>query len=322
MSIELSIAIVNWNTRKYLIECLESIRANLQGISYEVIVADNGSIDASPETVKKSFPWVELIENKQNLGFAQANNQIFEKARSGYFLILNPDVLITPTALNQMKRFLDDNPGCAAVSPKYINPDGSFQRFYRRWPGPEVFLVHLTKFLRLAPRWSKRIMDGYYYRLPEDDFSRDFELVQPGASCLMVRSCLFNGAPLFDQRFPIFFNDVDLCQRIRKKGYTVFYLAQAQVIHHLGKGRELDRMAEEKDYILSWIRYLRKYHRISAELVKAVIVCEFAVLTAVNAFSVLMGKKSGADYRANIRYRLDIIFEKGGFKLGPVNFHS
>ena len=314
MSIELSVGIVNWNTKGYLADCLDSLKQNLPGISYEVIVADNNSGDGSAEMIKQRFPWVRLIENSRNLGYAKANNQIFALAKAERFLLLNPDVIIVGEALIKMMRFLDADRSCGAVCPRYLNPDGSFQRFYRRWPDLKVFLVLLSRFFSLAIWFNKRILDAYYYRLPADTFDRRIELVQPAASCLMLRSSIFIKTYFLDDQFPIFFNDVDLCRRIHKQGYSIMLLPEAEVIHHLGKSRTLQKQFEEKEYILSWLRYLMKYQGAAAfSIAKAVLFCEYLALTLSNLSAVFTGNKSRREYIANLRFRRDIILGRGGF---------
>src|SRR3990167_8486737 len=134
MSVDLSIGIVNWNSKDYVCGCINSIRENLKGITYEVIVVDNNSNDLSCRMIREKFPWVNLIENAVNAGYAKANNQILKTAGADKFLLLNPDILIVGDSLKVMADFLDAHKDCAAVSPKYLNPDGSFQRFYRRDP--------------------------------------------------------------------------------------------------------------------------------------------------------------------------------------------
>jgi GT2 family glycosyltransferase len=314
MSIELSVGIVNWNTKGYLADCLDSLRQNLPGIAYEVIVADNNSGDGSAEMIKERFPWVCLIENSANLGYAKANNQIFALAQGERFLLLNPDVVIVGDALIKMIGFLDADRSCGAVCPRYLNPDGSFQRFYRRWPDLKVFLIILSRFFSRVLCFDKRILDAYYYRLAADTFDRRTELLQPAASCLMLRSSMFRKTYFLDEQFPIFFNDVDLCRRIHKQGYSIILLPEAQVIHHLGKSRTLVKQFEEKEYILSWLRYLRKYQGVAVFIIaKAVLFCEYLVLTLINLGGLFMGSKSFQEYNANLRFRRDIILGRGGF---------
>ncbi|MFZ5801249.1 MAG: glycosyltransferase family 2 protein, partial [Candidatus Omnitrophota bacterium] len=144
MNIELTISIVNWNSREYLRQCLESIRDNVRGIGYEVIVVDNASQDNSVTMVRNDFPDTLLIGNQENLGFARGNNQAFAKSRGRYFLLLNPDTRVLSGSLEKMVEFLGGHPDAGAVAPKYLNPDGTFQRYYYRFPNSLIFPISQT----------------------------------------------------------------------------------------------------------------------------------------------------------------------------------
>ena len=311
MNEALIIGIVNWNTKDYLVSCLESILKNVHELSYEVIVVDNNSSDGSSDMVKERFPWVRLIQNFSNACFARANNQIFEVASGDKFLILNPDVIIEKDAIAKMIHFLDSSAQSAAVCPKYLNPDGSFQRFYRRWPDIRVFLAYETKLLNIFPLLKKRILDAYHYSLAQDTFDKENDIVQPGISCLMLKTAVFKDASLFDERFPLFFNDVDLCRRIHNKGYKIFYLPQAPVTHYLGKGRSLDRETEYKEFLVGWLRYFKKYSVFSYVCAQTILICEFTLLTFINILAMVLCKKKNVG--KNIRLRRDIVFNKSGF---------
>lgn len=313
---DLTIAIVNWNTEKYLLACLNSIMGNVKNITYEVIIADNGSSDGSQEAVKNEFPGVSLIENRQNLGYAKANNRIFSLAKGRNLLLLNPDTLILKDSLEAMVKLLDSSGDCAGVCPKLLNPDGSFQRLYKRWPNLKVFICKQALLLpRLIPaEYKDKIMRGYLYSLPGDRFDRVRDLEQPPASCLMLKMRILKDIGLFDERFPLFFNDVDLCRRIHNNGYKIYFLPDARIVHFLGKGHDIKRKMENREFFIGWLKYLKKHNGLLAYgIAEFILFCEFTALTGVNLLFDLFQNKKRSRLRNNLRFRLEILFNKTSF---------
>ena len=133
--IELSIIIVNYNTREFLNQCLTSLFESESDIASELIVVDNASVDGSGSMVRKEFPSVVLIENKKNLGFSKANNIGTKAGRGRYFLFLNPDTIVPRGSLERMLNFFKSHPDAGVVGPQLVFPDGSLQLSCRRWPG-------------------------------------------------------------------------------------------------------------------------------------------------------------------------------------------
>ena len=316
MSPDLSVGIVNWNTKDYLRGCLNSIRDNLKGLTYEVIVADNNSNDASCSMVRGEFPWVNLIENRINLGYAKANNRILKAAGGDKLLLLNPDILILGDSLRIMADFLDAHKNCAALAPKYLNPDGSFQRFYRRLPGLKVFVCKVSFISSWIPaKIRDRIINRYEYALPQDNFDRVMELEQPAASCLMFKTAVLRDAGLFDERFPLFFNDVDLCGRLRKKGYKIFFTPEARVIHYLGKSRDISKYLENKEFIIGWLRYFKKSRGLPIYLsARFMILCHTVISAAYYLLSPVTDIKKIEDKRKALKLCWEMLLERSFFQ--------
>lgn len=265
---ELSIIIVSWNSRELLQKCLSSIYHNTNKLSFEVFVVDNASGDGSAEMVKKEFPQARLMENKENLGFARGNNQGFLRSKGEYVLILNPDTEVVKDALLKMVKYLKLNKEVGAVSGRLVYPDGTFQRYYRRFP----------TFLSILTTWFLPRIIGYklkptrVYLMLDDDFSKEIEAPQPAGSCLMVKRDLFLKECFMDEQFPIFFNDVDLCRRIYNKGLKIFVLPAAEIIHYKGKGGlEQGKLSLflSVEYFISMVDYFTKHEgAIKAQLLK------------------------------------------------------
>ncbi|GAI83945.1 unnamed protein product, partial [marine sediment metagenome] len=153
MAIDISIVIVNYNVKAFLEQCLMAIEQAKHSLKIEIFVVDNSSVDGSQAMVKKGFPYVHLIENKENIGFSKANNQALRLAKGKYVLILNPDTLIQEDTLTILKDFLDKHPKTGAVGCKLINPDGSFQAGSRRgFPTPWVAFTRISGLSKIFPR--------------------------------------------------------------------------------------------------------------------------------------------------------------------------
>ncbi len=259
---DLSILIVNWNTKAYLQECLQSIYSSVKSISYEVIVVDNNSGDGSTEMVRKNFPEARLIENKDNAGFARGNNQAYGVSKGKVIGLLNPDTIIYPDTFEKMVEYLNTHNGVGAVSCKFLNPDGTLQReFYRRFPTVSTIFFRYTHLgQRMNPRiFKNKVLNRFFYY---DKSFKDTEVVeQPGATCLFIRRSIVEKIGLFDEQFPILFNDVDLCKRVWDEGYEIHVLADAHITHYGGANiRKLQR-EELTQIACDGIRnYFKKHH--------------------------------------------------------------
>lgn len=257
MALPLSICIVNWNTREHLRECLTSIEDHPPGCAYEIIVVDNASSDGSAQLVAREFPRVRLIANQRNEQYARANNQALRASAGEMLLLLNPDVRLLPGAIDALLAFMAAHPAAGACAPQLLNPDGSVQRSVRSFPTPGALLADLVGLARLFPR-SERLGR---YRLTYWKHDTVREVDQPMASALMVRRRALLQVGLFDEQFPLFFNDVDLCYRLRKAAWRIYFVPQARAIHRIGAStaqarRRALRLSQE-----GLARFYRKHYR-------------------------------------------------------------
>lgn len=223
----ISICIVNWNTREELRECLESIRGC--GIDLETIVCDNASSDGSSEMVRSEFADVTLIANNRNIGFGKGNNLCFKKCTRKYVLIANPDIVINKTALEQLTSVMDNDSSVGAVGALLLDSDGVPQKhYYRKFPNLLQHMIYHTG-LRLIFINAKSIR----YRLWEDNTETDeiIDVDQPPGACLMVRRELLNELGGFNERFDLFYEDVDLCRRIKNNGLRIVMNPAARIVH-------------------------------------------------------------------------------------------
>ncbi|MBX7135687.1 MAG: glycosyltransferase family 2 protein [Fimbriimonadaceae bacterium] len=258
----LSILIVNWNTREMLHACLSSIQKFPPSEDWEVIVVDNASTDGSAAMVREFFPEVTLIEPGANLGYAAGNNAAFEQAKGEWLLTLNPDTEFIDDSLQKAIDSLKAKPEYGALGARLIDPpaSGKTQASVRGFPTLIGIFGDLTGLGRLFPRSALGS-----YRLLAFDYAKEGPAPQPMGTFLLFRreavEAVAPGKPLrpFDESFPIFFNEVDLLERMAKAGGPTVYDPEVAVIHHGGQSTRQVRPAMIWESHRSLIKYLRKH---------------------------------------------------------------
>jgi hypothetical protein len=253
----LSVIILTWNSEEFIEACLESIFEDKGSIDLEVIVIDNASGDGTVEIIKEFEPEVRLIFNQKNLGYSKGNNQGIEIAKGKYILLLNPDIVLEENSLKLMLRFLQEHKEIDGLGPQLLNKDGSIQSSCREFPDFAILLWELTglSYLFSRSRTLGRWRMGYF------DFKSSREVEQPMGSCLLLRREILRKVGTFDEEFPIFFNDVDLCYRIRKSGGKLYFYPEAKAFHYKGGST---RKAKPKMILSShssFFRFLKKHRK-------------------------------------------------------------
>ena len=232
---DVSVVIVNYNVRAFLAQALRSLSRAGRGLKVETFVVDNASADDSVAYVRRHFPHVCVIANRDNVGFGKANNQAIEKARGRHVFVLNPDTIVQEDTLRTLVAFLDTHPEAGAVGPMILNPDGTFAPESRRsFPTPEVAFYRMAGLSRLFPR-SPRFGRYNLTYLPRDQVA---EVDALSGSCMMVRREALvgaRGAGLFDEDFFMYGEDLDWCYRIQQAGWKIFYTPATQIIHYKGE---------------------------------------------------------------------------------------
>ncbi|HLJ57457.1 MAG TPA: glycosyltransferase family 2 protein [Chthonomonadaceae bacterium] len=226
---ELSIAIVNWNTRDLLLGALESIYRS-EGVTPEVIVVDNASSDGSADAVRSCYPQVRLFANAWNAGYAAGNNQAIQSAEGDYVLLLNPDVLLPPTGLRRALDFMHSHPEAGALGVRQVHPDGRLQRSVRGFPTPGAVLWQLIGAARLLP--SDRKFGAY--RMTWFTYQSIAEVDQPMGTFLLLSAEAVARVGLLDEAFPIFFNEVDWCLRCKRDGWKIYFTPDVEIVHYGG----------------------------------------------------------------------------------------
>jgi GT2 family glycosyltransferase len=220
-------------------------------------VVDNASGDGSAEMVREEFPEVALIANAENLKYARGNNQALQVATGRFKLLLNPDVVLQPGALGELLAAMERHPRAGAIAPRLVNLDGSPQPSCRSFPDPAAIIYEGLGLSKLFPR-SRRFGA---YRMGWWDHGDERTVDQPMASALMLRSAALEGIGPFDEAFPIFFNDVDLCRRLWDAGWEVWFAPRAQVIHHVGASTRQVRREMIAESHRSLLHYYEKHYQ-------------------------------------------------------------
>ncbi len=294
---EVSVVIVNWNVCDLLRRCLASIDANRGDLSLEVIVVDNASSDDSVQMVKEEFPHVRLIASQKNLGYTGGNNLGAREARGRYLLILNPDTEIVGDALQQMVAYLDAHPTAGVVGPQLRYPDGSIQPSCHRFP---TIAIALSSDSHIIGSFSQNGLSHAAHGI--NDQENEIQSVDwlDGAA-LMIRREIWQKVGAFDERFFMYFDEVDWFRRCQNVGAKAHYLAPAQIIHHHRGSSKQIGIKRKILFNRSKFLYFRKHFGAGWE----VIIRLFSVLTSAWILILEMAKWV-IDHREDRRERIRV----------------
>jgi N-acetylglucosaminyl-diphospho-decaprenol L-rhamnosyltransferase len=272
----LSIVIVNWNSGAYLREHLESLHQQNELAGVEVLVVDNASADDSARAAD-DFPGTLRLAFEENRGFAAAANAGARAARAPLLLFLNPDIVHTP---NNLRTLLDAFAACPEVAGgcgRLREPSGRLQEHFqlRRLPTPRWALVDLFFPAAVKTRWP--VFRRHYYG--HRSWTSSFEVEQPAAACLLLRQAVFEALGGFDEAFlPAWFEDVDLCRRLRNAGHRLRFFPQAEFVHAGGYSASyLHRGEFLTIYWSNARRFYRKHHPAFSRLFDALLPLGFAL---------------------------------------------
>lgn len=255
--VDCSVLIVNWNTRSLLRACLASIPRE-GDCRLEVIVVDNGSEDGSPEMVVREFPWVRLLRNAENRGFAAANNQAIAVSTGRHLLLLNSDTEVRGDTIDRCVRWLDAHPDTAVLGGRVSNPDGTMQPTCFRDPGLLDLAMLATGLHRVRrPAWLADLAGRQRMTRWMRDDERDVDVV---TGChMLVRRDAMNLVGTLDEDFFFYGEEADWCRRFRDAGWRVRFAPVGDVIHH--GGASTLRIAGERGVLLgrAIVRLVRKH---------------------------------------------------------------
>jgi hypothetical protein len=280
-SAELTVVIVNWNTVDLLDECLQSIVDHSPaGLRTEVVLVDNASSDGSVEHLAFRWPSVRVIANEENVGFCRANNQAIRATDAPFVLLINTDARLTPGCADAMLAHLQGDQRAAAVGPRLVYGDGSFQR----WTAGQSFsLRSCGSFLLGLDRLSARhpALAGMYLA---HDTDQPFKPGWVSSAVMLLRRQALDEIGLLDESIFVYMDDVDLCQRATDAGWNVWYAADATAVHFMGAStrRETGQVSPEAMRALNrW--YERRHGRRSARAMRALETVGFGARAGVCA---------------------------------------
>ncbi|MDA8086074.1 MAG: glycosyltransferase family 2 protein [Nitrospiraceae bacterium] len=227
---DISIIIVNWNSAQYVRKCLDSIYAPMRDTDFEVIVVDNGSFDSCEAIIKREFPSAHFLQNRENAGFAGANNFGATVAKGELLLFLNPDTEVIDGALTEMMAVFKSMPDAGVVGCKLLNTDMTLQISCIQ-PYPTILNQALDSdfFCRRFPglwgRGSNPILAGN---------SGPVEVQAVSGACMMIKKEIFEEVGRFSEEYFMYSEDIDLCFKVRQSGHKNYFAGSASVIHHGG----------------------------------------------------------------------------------------
>jgi len=254
---KLSVVIVNYNVEHFLEQCLLSVRKAMQHVSGEVFVVDNNSIDGSVKMVKKKFPEVKLIANKDNLGFSKANNQAMRMASGEYILLLNPDTVVEDDTFSKVVEFMDEHADAGGLGVKMVDGSGKFLPESKRGlPTPEAAFYKMFGISKLFPK-SKRFSKYHLGYLDENQIHQVDILA--GAFMLMRKSVL-DEIGLLDESFFMYGEDIDLSYRIIKAGYKNYYFPHTRIIHYKGESTKKSSVNYVLVFYKAMVIFARKHY--------------------------------------------------------------
>ncbi len=304
MSIDISIIIVNWNTKDLLLQCLSSIQETVLGdIAYEVWVVDNASSDGSLAAVRERFPHAYLIRNRVNEGFAAANNRALERMAGRYALLLNTDAALTPGAVQTLYAFMETHPHAAMACGQLLNPDGSKQNSMANFPSLTLLLLNETLLRILFPR-----------RFPSKrkDYKAPIEIESCIGACMMVRKSAMDQVGLLDERYFFFLEETDWAYRMKRAGLDIYFVPSARIIHAQGKSVK-KRLDGKILFYRSRYVFFRRWHPRIYPLIGPIIFIRLCINILLSAIALVLtlGLKKDLNQKCKTHIRLFVWHLKG-----------
>jgi len=224
---KISISIVTYNNSIVIKKCIDSIFDSISTLDFEIIVVDNNSSDNTVSIIEKDFKNVKLIKNNKNIGFGAAHNIAIKLGEGKYHLVLNPDIVFTENTVEKLLKFMEKNLDIGLVSPKILLPNGSIQYLCRRLPSLFDFII-----IRFMPKFIRKFFQARidYYEMRETGYNKNMDVLFLTGAFMLIRSSVLGKIGGFDENFFMYFEDIDLCRRIKKISRTVFY-PHTSVIH-------------------------------------------------------------------------------------------
>lgn len=280
----LSVIIVNYNVRDFLLHSIQSIIKSLNNIKHEIIVVDNASVDGSVQSVRKKFDDITIIENDTNMGFSAANNKGIIQSAGQYVVLINPDTIVQEDTFLKLIKFMDEHLDAGAVTCKILNPDGSFSIDSRHSvPTPTTALWKLLGLNRLFPK--SKIFGRY--NLTYLDPEKTYPVDAISGSFMFLRKKAIDQVGLLDEDYFMYCEDVDYCYRLNRNGWKIYYFPDTNIIHYKGESTKKSNI----DYVINfnkslYLFYKKHFHKNSVALFR------WFILTGVTFRGILIYLKN------------------------------
>jgi GT2 family glycosyltransferase len=243
---EIAVIVVNYNAGRELPATLDSIAADLEGLRWEAVVIDNASSDGSGDLADGRDPRVTVIRNAVNVGFGRGINQGLAAMTAPLALIVNPDCRVCRGAIARMRAELSAHDRCAIVGPRILDPDGAEQGSARGDPDMLTGLFGRTSALRRLLPWLPISQRNVVDDAPVDGCSRVVDWVS--GACMLARRDALQQVGGFDERYFLYWEDADLCRRLRGRGYEIRYAPAATAVHTVGRSSRTAREASVRAF--------------------------------------------------------------------------
>lgn len=259
----LSIVVVSYNSAAHLEKCLRSLTNPPPQTDHEIVVVDNASTDGTPDYLRSRWPGIRLIDAGGNLGFARANNLGLRHTSGDLVLLLNPDTIAPAGAIDRLVEALDADPAAAIAGPRIVDAEGRAELSFGKMISP------------LSELRQKILVKGHQYRLPVlsplvERLTASTKYVDwVSGACLLIRRADLDAAGLFDERFFLYTEDVDLCAAVRASGRKVLFVATVRIVHARGASAKSAPAAVERAYRRSQIAFYEKHHPAWVPFLKA-----------------------------------------------------
>ncbi|TGD82985.1 glycosyltransferase family 2 protein [Hymenobacter wooponensis] len=263
--IDVSVVVINYNTYALTRQCIASVYANTRNISIEVILVDNASTQINPSLFKDEFPELILVQSVENVGFAGGNNLGIQRATGRYILLLNSDTYLKDNAIHKVFDYMERTPAAGVVSARLVYPDGQHQAVAQRFPSVFVPLAEILRLQKLVPKSiSGEILLGAFF-----DHQKTVKADWVWGAFFMFSASILNQLPgqKLDDKFFMYYEDMQWCWDIKKLGYEIHFFADAEVVHLMGgsSGAKNEMMLKnEQIFMKSNYGYL---HRVMIRLV-------------------------------------------------------
>lgn len=250
---KLSVIIVNYNSRDFILTCIQSVIDNIQ-VSHQIIIVDNHSTDDSVELIKSEFPQIRIIENKKNIGFAAANNQAFHAVDGDYILLLNPDARME-TTISETLSYMDKNPVVGALGCKLVYPNGNLQYSIGLEHHPARLILSWFGLGRILP-WDllRRVQTHNKWYA----FTHEVDWVS--GAFLLTRKKTWRTAGGLNEKYFMYMEDVDFCRKVRDNGEKVVFYSHMVAVHDEGMGRKWLGRKTLNRVCSSYLIYVKQYY--------------------------------------------------------------